>query len=138
MGVYRNYRGTGTKGKVQNQSHPVVVPYPWIPQRQVFALTQPNERGAFFTPGSNVSDQNKPAANPNDDEQFLYTQPQLGTIGGNAIPQFRVSPPGTRFKTGAQPSAVTPFSNTGGGAGGSGGGSGGGGGGAGGGGGRVK
>ena len=138
MGVYRNYRGVDIKGKVQNQSHPFVVPYPWIPQRQVFALIQPNEKGAFFVPGSSVSDQNKPAANPNDDEQFLFTQPQLGTIGGGPVSNIRLSPPGTRLKITAQPSAVSPSGATGGGTGGSGGGAGGGGGGAGGGGGRVK
>ena len=96
MGVWSNAKSFDktTKDKFLRQAHPNVLLYRWIPNRQFFALTQPNERGSFFQPGSNSSDQNKPVP----DEEIKVTQPTGpvlagGTGTGSQI--FRQPPIGT-------------------------------------------
>lgn len=51
MGIFSNYTSPGkTKPKdVVKQQKPAVGVFPWIPNRHVGSLTQPNERGRFFS-----------------------------------------------------------------------------------------
>ena len=111
MGVWSNAKSFDktTKDKFLRQAHPNVLLYRWIPNRQFFALTQPNERGSFFQPGSNTSDQNVPVDEIQRKFELDNPIPYTAT-GGTGLSQLRRTPPGLNY---AKPAPAPQVGNPG-------------------------